>query len=988
MEDIITSDVCEESRDSWNEFTDNIPCQYSSLITLHVNIRSILKNFAQLEYIISHSSRIVDIVVLTETNISNITHECVRLFELEGYQMYYELQSNRRGGGIIIYVHNKVKFTRYSVCTRNFECIVGMIEKNNKLKFELCAVYRPPNLSKSSFVTELKLLLSNSSLKNNYVLLGDFNINIKDYNNNLVCQYLNMLYEKSLNSGISQYTRIAMKNNSITKSCIDHIFIRNASVPAGTERAIKTAVVNNALADHFITCLAFIDNTNYRTTAETVLKLDHKRVQIELAATDWSQGLSYDSPEEILNFILSKFSCIYDNCQYETNVNQSQRKTCIWVNKKVTKMCTRRDELFKIWYKDQGDANNRLIYNKYRNRTCNYINNLKNNHIKNEVSRHFRNSRKVWEIINKVSGKIAKSIDEIITSAFKNQMPRDIANNFAMGFRENVNNICTYCNNPMLDEKSYVREPDMSMRLSKAKEDVVFSIIRHLNDKKSPGIDCIRPVDIKYVNSAITPIITHLINSCINRSNYPDKLKIGIVRPIHKKGKYNDINNYRPITILSCIDKIIEKYFGHEINKYLTKNNIIHGKQYGFQKEKNTSQLLSKFTNEINQHLNDKKYVLAVFIDFSKAFDTLRYDTLFSKLWRNGIQGPLLEFFKKYHTNRYTAVKVNESLSDLIKTDKGSAQGSIFAPTEYILYVNDMPNIFQMGSVYQFADDTCLLVADRDIQKAINAMQNNFDLLCKWAHDVGLIINYSKTKIMNIHSTHLVKTPDPVITAHGHQCLHYNNHNEKKRVCTCEPLELVHEHMYLGLIIDTHFNWGPHINRVCNKLRSILAKLAILKYKLPYNILRMLYMSLAQSVIGYGLSSYGRTFKTYIDKIYRVQTSLIKTIIPNSVKKKHLGQEELFKYCKIINIYNHIKIEIVSEEMDNLKSLIKTTRREHLRKLVYLPRFVLPKCKNVYGKRTWEYLLPNILNQLPTDIFNSISDNPHKCKRTMKALYL
>lgn len=508
-------------------------------------------------------------------------------------------------------------------------------------------------------------------------------------------------------------------------------------------------------------------------------------------------------------------------------------------------------------------------------------------------------------------------------------------------------------------------------------------VILHMNDKKCPGYDAIRAKDIKYASTDLVPVITHLINQCIATSTYPDIIKIGVIRPIYKKGKRNDYNNYRPITILSCVDKIIERYFENKINKFLNSHSIITSKQYGFQKNKSTTELLRKFSDEVNSYLNDRQHVLVLLIDFSKAFDVLNYNILFDKLSRSGIQGPLLELLKNYHHNRYTTVKICNHTSDLILTTQGTAQGSILGPTEYLLYVNDMVNVISEGSVYQFADDTCLLVARKKVEEAQKILQQNFNQLCKWAHDVGLIINYQKTKYLHIHSSHNIYKSVPTIVAHNHLCLHsYNNNN-----CSCDHLELVKKHMYVGLMIDDRFSWGPHTEHVCSKLRSVMSKLKILKYKLPYKTLRLLYMALADSVIGYGLSSYGRTCKTNLDDIYNLQIRILKIIVPKKIKiicKGDYGY--LFEYCNVMNIYDKIKFSMLSE-IHNPNFLSEKTRLPGLRNLNECHKYILPKVNNNYGARTDRYLIPSYLNELPIDL-QEMYTHQSKYRSKLKKYYI
>lgn len=952
------SNMNEGTFDSWNNYLVSIPADCQSLITLNINIRSMIKNFSHLEYIVSTSNRIIDIITITEANIKD---KYKSFFELDNYTMFTNLREHRKGGGIILFIHNRLKFTPYQTKTINFESLMGTIECDNAYKTILCSIYRPPDGCKTSFINELNRTLGKFNNENIF-MTGDINIDLKQQNN-YKCTYLNCLSEKGLECGITQYTRVEKKGSKITKSCIDHIFTRCTG-----SYQVLPAVITVALADHYIIGCTIVYSQSTCTGRPPAFRkrIDNKQVILQLKQIDWTPTLNYQTPEDILNSIVNNFHTIYQSCTTYVKINeQNKRQNCKWANKEIKKMIQTRDRLLKIWLKT-NDINDRILYNKYRNKTNKYINKTKNNFYYNEICSNFKNSKKVWTIINNLCGNLSNSIDTILLKYF-DQNKCDLANRFANEFENNASNISNSCNMPILNSINYEITPSTTMRLKKASEEIVTKIISHINEKKSPGYDGIRASDLKYINKEITPVITHLINSCITTSQYPDKLKIGIIRPIFKKGNHTDYNNYRPITILSCIDKIVERYFGDELNKYLRNQHIINNTQFGFQRGRSTSQLLCQFTNEVNDHLHNRQHVLAVFIDFSKAFDTLQYNTLYKKLSQNGVQGPLLDWFKDYHKNRKTTVKISDTYSNHIFTHQGTAQGSILGPTEYLLYVNDMSNVLEEGSVYQFADDTCLLVSNTCLRKAECALQRSFDQLCRWAHDVGLTINAQKTKAMHIHSAHLRTGSDyePTITAHLHDCLHSNNNP----VCNCPKLEFVKNHMYIGLIIDHKFNWEPHINYICNKLRSILSKLYLLKYKIPYRTLRMLYLALADSIISYGLGSYGRTYKTYIEKIYKLQIRMLKTIVPINIKNKFKDNyTQLFKFCKVLPIEEKIKLSILKEENHHISQIVYKSRPKALRILTSTKKCILPKYRNCFGMRHWRYLLPKTINELPLDM--------------------
>ncbi|KAI5646886.1 reverse transcriptase (RNA-dependent DNA polymerase) domain-containing protein [Phthorimaea operculella] len=762
-----------------------------------------------LEYVILQSTHTVHLIILTEVNIKQ---DSVGMFNLPDYTLHSHLRTNQKGGGVLLYVHNSVQFSRYNINTREFECISGQVKSNNGYTIGLCAVYRPPSTNKDNFIKELQSLISTYPVKNNYIVMGDINLNIK-HSNNAINYYLTSLSDLGFQCGINQFTRVEKCGKHICKSCLDHIFIRNHS-----NSTIYTSLINIALADHRITGCAIEGawGSNESRANQLITKLDNKKLHSELCDIDWSEPLKYSNPNDIANYVHTKFSSAYEKCKY-TVKNSSKRKECKWANQRLKNMCQKRDELYKIWLSDENNSKNRLLYNKYRNKTNKYAQYVRNKQIKTDVCRNFKNPREVWQIVNNLTGKIMNCIENILMKYFDID-PIILCNNFSKEFEQNVKNISNYCNEPLINPTTYEITPEISIRVGQAREEEIERII-----------------------------------------------------------------------------------------KIFTK-----------------------------------------------------------KLSRGGIQGPLLELLKNYHTNRYTTVKKADKTSNLVLTTQGTAQGSIVGPTEYLLYVNDMSNIIKKGSVYQFADDTCLLVAHKDIVEAQNLLQKNFDLLCKWAHDVGLVLNAQKTKYIHIHSSHNKVTTKPTIVAHNHLC----QHSVVTSQCSCAPIELVKTHTYVGLVIDDRLSWGPHKDHVRNKLRSVLSKLAILKYKLPYKTLRLIYLALADSVIGYGLSSYGRTNKSCLEDIYDLQIRLLKTIVPKHIKNKYKDNyHQLFNHCKIMSVYDKIKLTILTE-VNQPDLLNEKERNSRLRTLSENHRYLLPKIVNKYGSRKLDYVIPTYLNELPLEIQN------------------
>ncbi|RVE45313.1 hypothetical protein evm_010018 [Chilo suppressalis] len=235
---------------------------------------------------------------------------------------------------------------------------------------------------------------------------------------------------------------------------------------------------------------------------------------------------------------------------------------------------------------------------------------------------------------------------------------------------------------------------------------------------------------------------------------------------------------------------------------------------------KNTTMLLSKFTDFVDDSLNNKKQVLALFIDFSRAIDTFNHEMLIKSLENIGLQGPLLEWCREYLRGRSFCVKIQDSYCEDKKVTEGTAQGSVLGPVHFLAYVNDLNNMLSHCTSLQFADDTCLLLADNNVNEALEKLQTDFDALGRWCHDAGLVLNAQKTKLVHFSSPYKRNILKKQLISHNHPCFHSvipasacpNN---------CQPIEVVDYHTYLGLVIDSKLNWKSHIDRICQKLRAL-----------------------------------------------------------------------------------------------------------------------------------------------------------------------
>jgi hypothetical protein len=390
--------------------------------------------------------------------------------------------------------------------------------------------------------------------------------------------------------------------------------------------------------------------------------------------------------------------------------------------------------------------------------------------------------------------------------------------------------------------------------------------------------------DLKLISDKVSPVIANLINLSVNKSKFPEGLKQAIIRPIHKKGSRKIYSNYRPIAILSSVDKVIEKCIVEQLGYYLSKNKILNKCQHGFQRGKSTDTLLLKFTDEINSNLADKKVVVAVFFDFTKAFDTLDTDTLLKAMSECGVGEPLNQWFRDYLTARSYRVQVGSTLSDEQRVTCGVPQGSCSGPVCYLLHVNSLCGVLRHCTAHMFADDLCVLRASTvdALPDACRLVQQDVDAVVRWSHDNGIALNADKTRLLVIRSPHLhlTRVPSPII-AHNFHCFHNN-----QALCRCKPILQVNCVTYLGVKVDENFSWSHHVDLLCNKLRILLGKFYYLSFKVPLNTLKYLFKSLVESIIGYALNCYRLTFKTNLSKIEKLQLRFL--CLKNFISQKKL----------------------------------------------------------------------------------------------------
>lgn len=957
------------------------------LTIVYLNIRSIRSNWDAFLLQIKHAISNLDIIILAEVSCSQSE---VNFYHIDGFTSLYSLRENKKGGGIILYYKTcRLLCAQIDIQTNAFENVTCFLEPiGNMTSAPVCvhAVYRPPSSSTKIPISDanIELYATLESLKayKELVVIGDTNINTEDYGD-LSAQYEATLAAWGLERGIWGFTREEIKAGRLSQTCIDHIYLKSRAVN------IQTGVVKTKISDHYLIALKlhWKSNTlklNQKETVDGPKYVDERKLRRKLKEINWNE-IDMRSTNSGFNEFVERIQYSYEECtevkapkSFDQDRNDSgRRKTPIreWMDFSLTQMVNERDRLFKKWKRTPKSINYRNQYKRYRNIINQTIKTKKERYYKALFEENKRNPKELWNNLNYLMGRKRKAnIDEFITNGLGRKMNiTEVLDGFADFFVEGIENIkhpCPY----QREKRERLESLDVDrignvngLHIPQANTDAIRTLINQMKVNKAPGEDGIRMIHMKecFNEGAGLVKLTELINISLREGQFPDILKTSLVRPIYKGKNRNLFENYRPIAILPSIDKIMEKYVLNHFNKYLEENQILSVKQFGFRTGKSTEDALELFSSQINSFLDNKKHTLILFIDMSKAFDTIEHKEILRSLKNIGVGGSALNWFKSYLENRKFKVKIQSKYSVTKDVSYGVPQGSQLGPILFIIYLDSIIKNITECEIFAFADDLAIVSGNTSLLISEEKLQSEFVKFCTLAHDKGLIVNQNKTVLMHISTKNLKKERDPVIKFHDCECI--NTRRFQNTDCNCTVIKLVEKTKYLGIVVDNRFSWKEQCNEVQRKLNTCMGVFFRIKGKVGNALKITIYKALVESILRYGIEVWGNTAKSNLEKINKIQFRCLHALgildpIVNTediiYSYRVLGvltPKGLYTQKKITRYKNEERLKIKVEKVCNTRSTVK---------------YKIPYVNTLFGRRLPEYEIPKMFNSLPNEIEN------------------
>ena len=436
------------------------------------------------------------------------------------------------------------------------------------------------------------------------------------------------------------------------------------------------------------------------------------------------------------------------------------------MTKSVLKSVRTKNKLYKAYLLNNSKKNQNL-YKKYKNKLNHVIKASKKMYYEEQLIKYKHDTKMIWKTQNNILNKKTKKTNlpkqfADNTSSSTIDDPIKIANKFNDYFVNIGPNLAKKINNTNITFDKYLTNSiPNSLFLDPVTEYEVRSEIEKLNTTKSPGYDGLSAKIIKLVTNEISKPITQIFNQTFLTGNIPLELKIALVTPIY--------NLYRPISVITCFAKILEKIMYKRLINFVEKNNILSEHQYGFRKNRSTELAIIEFIDKITKAIDKGQYTIGIFLDLSKAFDTINHSILIKKLEYYGIRGVALKWFENYLANRKQIVKYNDTKSEAMTITSGVPQGSILGPLLFLLYINDIQNCSKLVSKILFADDTNIFHSHSCLKELNLIMQDEINKIADWISSNKLSLNTSKTKFILFKSSNKRIKHNTIISINDNQ---------------------------------------------------------------------------------------------------------------------------------------------------------------------------------------------------------------------------
>ena len=594
-----------------------------------------------------------------------------------------------------------------------------------------------------------------------------------------------------------------------------------------------------------------------------------------------------------------------------------------WLTNEIKSMSYHRDYLKKKAVSFNSPVYHNA-YKKCRNEVNRRIKDAKINYYKTSLE-NSTNSKDSWNIINELLNKKSKttSIKELIVDHNKITDDKDIANEFNNFFCKIGPQLAKNMPRSDLDPLYYVTPEENVFEFRNVRSVELVSVLKRMKVSKSSGLDKISSKLLKAAGNSIIESLTYLFNLILNTGIFPDDMKLAKVTPIYKSGSKTDCGNYRPISVISAVAKILEKIIHDQLFDFLKQNSILANQQSGFRPLHSTETTLLHSVNQCLVNMDKGLINGFLFLDLKKAFDTVDHNILISKLEKYGIRGTALHLFRCYLSERKQICKLQNTMSEVVNLTCGVPQGSNLGPLLFLLYINDLPNCLEETQASMFADDTNLSCHGKSSSEVESMINTDLENVHKWLIANKLTLNEEKTECMLVGSRQRLQ-----------QSL-----NNSEIVIGNHIIQQVSNKKVLGVIIDEQLKWKEHNDAQCKKISQSIALLRRAKQFVNQDTLLNMFNALVLPHFTYCSNVWSDGSCSHIEKLKKLQKRAARVIT---------GSTYEIRSTEIFEKLGWERIEIILKKREHIMTF-KALRGDTPR---YLSDLFVPSHNDMYQLRS------------------------------------
>ena len=900
-----------------------------------------------------HDSKI-DILSINETKLDSTVHDSD--VYIPGFEIVRKDRrvNGRKGGGVCIYLRTNLNYRiRDDLINDDLECLIVEISKPRSSVFLVGTWYRPPNSPPERFNEFENVIDKIDAESKELYILGDVNCNLLPEASAHISSHLTNIFDiYGLSQLITEPTRVTLVSKTLIDLCITN----------SPEKVSNSGVIHLGISDHslvFMTRKVHHDRFCPRTIEMRQFKHFQKNKFLnDLEQMPWSNVDLCSDPNDMWHEWKQMFVSCMDK-HAPRKLKRISKKRAPWITKGLLNKIHRRD-LIK---KKAISSNDHEMWEQFkcaRNQANNAIKQAKKRYFSDNLKVSKGNPRKTWNLINELTSRNTSKSTNILEIQVDNRTissPGDMAEAFNDHFTNIGQVLAQEVPSAEANPEFYLSHTDKAFHLKTPSLDVVFNLLRNIDEKKATGLDMIPSKLLKMAASIVTPSLTAIFTKSIITGIYPTEWKMARVTPVFKKGEKSDLNNYRPISVIPVVSKVFEKTVYDQLYQYLNDNQLLSSCQSGFRSLHSTLTALLEATNSWSVSIDNGFLNGVVFIDLKKAFDTIDHEIILRKLSYFGADQATAKWFQSYLSNRTQRCNVNGNLSTASTVTCGVPQGSILGPLLFLMYINDLSNCLRVAAPRMFADDTSITLSAKtvaDLKLAVTSELNN--LTC-WLRANKLSLNVAKTELMIIGSRQRLNT----------QCEEINISIDDRTIKRVDHIKS------LGLTIDAQLSWSKHVDEISKKVSSAIGALKRVRPFIPTDVAVQIYNALILPHFDYCSPVWDGMSGCLSDKLQKLQNRAARVITQSPFDTSSnlllamLRWEELSlrrKKQKALIMY-----KTLNELAPDYLQCLFTERHVNDYNLRNLEgKLSLPKPNTNYLKRSFCYSGACLWNNLPQDL--------------------